>query len=140
MLNFTSVSIIFSLIGLIYTYYTIHKEKTHHLKRVAAKSNELEYARNQIKITEEEINKKVEHFHGKEKADKVLQKIIWLDMPDYLLVATLGKPEHVKESYYKGNRSEDYFYGGQFNRLGNVKYSLQVIIENKFVVGWKDLK
>ena len=140
MLDFIYLVLLISFIGLIYTYYIIWKEKSERLKVLSLKNKELENARLKMNISKNEMYNQIDHFFGREILQNVQEQKIWQGMQDYLLIASLGNPEDRKESVYKDKIYDDYFYYGQHNRLGNIKYSLQVILENKVVVGWKDLK
>jgi hypothetical protein len=77
--------------------------------------------------------------YGKEKAIKVDEGTIWEGMPSHLLLAARGGPEDTKEGYFKGKRTERWYYDAYATRLGTVKYKLELILENDALVGWKDL-
>jgi hypothetical protein len=60
-------------------------------------------------------------------------------MPSELLILSWGKPGDIKSEYYKGSKSESWFYDSFVNRLGNKKYRTEVYIENNKIIGWRDL-
>jgi hypothetical protein len=78
--------------------------------------------------------------YGQDKAQKVIEGTIWMDMPMHLLLICRGKPNEIKESNYKGTVIEKWYYGEYINRLGNYKYTLELTLENDYLVGWRDLK
>lgn len=78
------------------------------------------------------------HF-GERFASNVSNKKICEGMPSELLILSWGKPGDIKTDYYKGIKSESWFYDSYVNRLGNVKYRTEVYIENNKIAGWRDL-
>lgn len=83
--------------------------------------------------------KEIEYQFGSDASNKVAKGFVWNGMPDYLLIVSMGKAEDIKENFFRGTRTEKWFYGGKVNRLGNLKYNLEITVENQKVVGWRDL-
>lgn len=77
--------------------------------------------------------------YGERFASNVAEKKICEQMPEELLILSWGNPDYVKTNFYKGTKTESWFYDSYINRLGNTKYRTEVIVENNKIVGWKDL-
>lgn len=81
----------------------------------------------------------IENYAGKEIREKIEDKKIWIGMEVELLAASWGKAADVKESYTRGVKIQKFYYNPYYNRLHNVKYEIEVTLENDIVIGWKDL-
>lgn len=77
--------------------------------------------------------------YGENLASKVSNKLITTNMPSELVVLSWGKPGDIKTDYYRGDKTEYWYYDSFVNRLGNIKYKTEVIIENNKIAGWKDI-
>lgn len=97
-------------------------------------------AENDRKQSRQKLLNSISKAYGSDKADKVAKGTIWMGMPMHLLLVASGKANEVKESFYRSNRIEKWYYGEYVNRLGNYKYTLEVTLENDEIVGWQDLK
>ena len=78
--------------------------------------------------------------YGQDTAQKVIDGEIWMDMPMHLLLMCRVKPNDIKKSIYKDTVTEKWYYGEYVNRLGNYRYTLELILENDYLVGFRDLK
>lgn len=87
----------------------------------------------------QEILSKIESYYGKDMAVKLEKGTITTGMHKALVKFAYGKPEDIREEYKYGNRIERWYYNGYVNRLGNIKYKLELLIENDRLEGWKDL-
>lgn len=85
------------------------------------------------------ILKKVEGFYSKEIKEKLDKGVITTGMHKTLVRFAYGNPEDIKEEFKYGNKVERWYYNGYVNRLGNIKYKLELLIENNYLQGWKDL-
>jgi hypothetical protein len=106
-----------------------------------------------IRLREEELNSalqerdlcrtrcldKIALYYGLEKARVLADGGIWVGMPSYLLLFELGPPADEKEAVRSGHMISKFYYGAFPNRLGNIKHSLEVTVDNNIVVGWKQL-
>lgn len=77
--------------------------------------------------------------YGERFASNIVGKKICEGMPSELLILSWGKPGDIKTDYYKGVKSESWFYDSYINRLGNKKYRTEVYVENNKIAGWRDL-
>ena len=106
-----------------------------------------------IRLCEEELNAalqetdlcrtrcldKIALYYGFEKARVLADGGMWVGMPSYLLLFELGPPSDEKEAVRNGHMIHKFYYGAFLNRLGNIKHSLEVTVDNNIVVGWKQL-
>ena len=92
------------------------------------------------KRSRQKLMESISTAYGSEKADKVANGTIWMGMPLHLLLVANGNANEIKESFYRNNRIEKWYYGEYVNRLGNYKYTFEVTLENDEIVGWQDLK
>ena len=90
-------------------------------------------------IAKENLIQELSNHFDSEISKKVSQGNIWSGMPDFLLIIALGKASEIKESFFHGITTEICYYGRYKTRLGNIRYNREVTLENKIVVGWKDL-
>lgn len=77
--------------------------------------------------------------YGERFTSNIANKKICEGMPSELLILSWGKPGDIKTDYYKGSKSESWFYDSYINRLGNKKYRTEVYVENNKIAGWRDL-
>ena len=77
--------------------------------------------------------------YGENFASAVANSKVFEAMPEELFVLSWGRPDEVKENFYKDSLIEKWYYQPFYNRLGNKKHRVEVTIENKRVIGWKDL-
>jgi hypothetical protein len=99
----------------------------------------LRYAQERMEKVSKPIYDSILNLYGKDFVDKISKGVITTDMPKELLILSWGKPGDIKNSFYKGNKSEQWFYEMYINRLGNTKYKTEVILENDKITGWKDI-
>ena len=59
--------------------------------------------------------------------------------PKELLIISMGEPEDVKKSVTKDKVREIFFYTPYQTHLKTTNYRYSVTLENKIVVGYKDL-
>ena len=85
------------------------------------------------------ILKDIEAFYGKDIKAKLEKGIIVTGMHKTLVRFAYGNPKEVKEEFKYNKKVERWYYNGSTNRLGNVKYKLELFIENNYLQGWKDL-
>jgi hypothetical protein len=54
------------------------------------------------------------------------------------LILVKGEPYEISNNVLKGKSKDIYYYEKSKNRLGNIAYKFEVILENNFIIGWKD--
>jgi hypothetical protein len=83
--------------------------------------------------------KEISEGFGSDIADKVAKGTIWIGMPIYLLVIAKGIRLNEYTSLIQGIRVEKWYYEKYRNRLGNIKYGLEITLIDNKVTGWKYL-
>lgn len=106
---------------------------------VAAAEDTLRSEVARVEELQTDLYQAVQAAYGEAVADKVRNAIVWVGMPEHLLYAALGKPGKVVDNLVRGVRKQKWLYGGEENRLGNMKYKHEILIQNGLVVGWKEL-
>jgi hypothetical protein len=106
---------------------------------VASARNKMNSANKEKAQAKNNLLKEIENQFGGDIANNVSKSFIWNGMPDYLLLVSMGKAGEIKENFFKGTRTEKWYYGEKINRLGNLKYNLEITVENHKIVGWRDL-
>ncbi len=116
-----------------------------HISKNSKRNEEISYAQRKMinANKEKELAKKnllaeIENQFGADASQKVANGYVWNGMPEYLLIVSMGKAEEIKENFFRGTRTEKWFYGGKVNRLGNLKYNLEITVEDQKVIGWRD--
>lgn len=135
---FLIICLIIGLYFIINLILQLTKNTSRNKKIEEAKQNMFE-ANKAKNLAKENLIKEIAKQFDNNVAEKVSKGIIWNGMPDFLLIAAMGKANEIRESFLRGTTTEKWYFGGYRNRLGNVKYNLEVIVENNKVIGWKDL-
>ena len=124
-------------------------------KKIRATNTEIRNAK-KAKSIEEKNAKKLEKFkankakekakleteikkYGVEDGTKIYNKKIWQGMTQDMLVSSRGKPLDIDETVYKTKTKSNFFYNAYITRQNSTKYKFRVDMENRIVVGWKDL-
>lgn len=132
----TILMILCYLARLVYLQFKHTARRKQSIVRAQADWLQAEQKRQEAK---DQLFGQISGIYGKQATELVAQKKIWMGMPQHLLPLSFGQPDNAKESLYKDNQTQKLYFGQYINRLGNAKYTLEVIIENGVVAGWKDL-
>lgn len=117
-----------------------------HIRAKQKFQNEIDVANQKLYEAETNFDNKLNpileliyHQYGENYVHKIKERIISVGMPSEILQMSWGKPFDVKKSHYKGLTTEKWYYEPYINRLKNVQFDVEVLLENNIVVGWKDL-
>lgn len=141
----TNGTLIFTIIcGIILIYFVYHLsiyilEAKSRNNQIEEKQNSMLKANREFIVIKTDLINEISKQYNLEDAEKVSKGIIWIGMPNTLLLISRGVPEEVKDTYYKENVIEKWYYEGYRTRLNTYKYRFEIIVENYKVAGWKDL-
>ncbi len=136
MFFFISASVILFLIIII----SLQVYKSSKRKKLIKKAQEdYNNTLNELGKTQNKIFQKIEKIYGVEKAHKVAEGKIWIDMPVLLLIIAVGRADKITENISRKRKIEKWYYGGYQTNRGTHKYQVEVTLEDDIVSGWKDL-
>jgi len=115
----------------------IHNEKVLENQKELEKQREIEEEKERKK-EEKKYNSLIKKY-GEEMVKKSYNEEVFLNQPEELLIIAMGEPEDVKESVTKDKVRETFFYIPYQTHLKTTSYRYSVTLENKIVVGYKDL-
>lgn len=113
--------------------YNKEKVKKHKPKNIKSKPF--------VSIFERQYNARFAEYikvYDEETSKKMANQEIWIGMSAKMLILVKGEPYEISNSVLKGKSKDIYFYEKSKNRLGNIAYKFEVILENNSVIGWKD--
>ena len=102
--------------------------------------SEHEIASANYQMAKKNLFDSITKVHGEEKTELVAKGTIWKGMQRHLLLIAKGRANDIQESIHKDIITEKWYYGEYVNRLGNYKYTFEIILENDEIVGWRNLK
>ena len=114
-----------------------HNEKVLEYQKELEKQRELEEEKERKK-EEKRYNSLIKKY-GEEMVKKSYNEEVFLNQPKELLIISMGEPEDVKKSVTKDKVREIFFYTPYQTHLKTTNYRYSVTLENKIVVGYKDL-
>jgi len=115
----------------------IHNKKVLEYQKELEKQREIEEEKERKK-EEKKYNSLIKKY-GEEMVKKSYNEEVFLNQPEELLIIAMGEPEDVKESVTKDKVRETFFYIPYQTHLKTTSYRYSVTLENKIVVGYKDL-
>lgn len=115
----------------------IHNEKVLEYQKELEKQREIEEEKER-KREERRYNSLIKKY-GEEMVKKSYDEEVFLNQPEELLIIAMGEPEDVKESVTKDKVRKTFFYIPYQTHLKTTNYRYSVTLENKIVVGYKDL-
>ncbi len=133
------IVLILAVFFLLYATIDNRQKKREYFYRIDQAQDMLNIADKEMDIISSYIFDIVSINYGENFVKNIENGIISIGMPSELLVLSWGKPADIKKKIYKGNSTELWYYGSFVNRLGNIKFTTEVVIENNNIVGWQDL-
>lgn len=124
---------------LIYAYYRQHEARSNRDFQISFAKTEYDTARRNTLVAKEDLIKSIASVYGQTDAERVSNGKIWVGMNSDLLVASWGRAVEIKDNYVRGVRIEKWYYNPYLNRLNNLKFKLEITVEDNQVAGWKDL-
>jgi hypothetical protein len=94
-----------------------------------------------VSIFERQYNARFAEYikvYDEETSKKLANQEIWVGMSAKMLILVKGEPYEISSSVLKDKSKDIYYYEKSKNRLGNIAYKFEVILENNSVIGWKD--
>lgn len=140
-----NLSTILLLIGLGIILYLIiagimqYQAESERNQKIEFAEKKYKIAINDTKNSKKQMLKIITDISGEYDAKRVDEGTIWIGMDFELLLASWGKAFDIKENYSNGYKIEKWYFAPYYNRLNNLKFKLEVTLENNKVTGWKDL-
>ena len=108
-------------------------------KKEETNQKELEETAARELAEKERLEKELTKKFGKQDALRIIEGEIWLGMTKDMLIASRGEPLDTDETVLKSKTKSKFFYEPWFTRQKNMRFKVRIDLENKEVVGWKDL-
>lgn len=108
-------------------------------ENAAKKQKKLEIEAQRREEATEKRKQYLTDLYGAKDTQKILKKQVWQGMSQEMLKESLGRPVKKREQIHKQTIKDSLFYKPRKTKLGTEMPTFRVDLENKRVVGWKDL-
>jgi hypothetical protein len=124
---------------LIYIFQMQHTKSEERNDNIAFAWDFYNDAKQDCAKTKKQLIAEIAYAFGNDIADKVDKGIIYIGMPSYLLAIAKGIRLDEQTIVTQNVRIEKWYYERYKNRLGNIKYGLEVTLIDDKISSWRNL-